>query len=734
MSLRDYLDVFRRRKVTIIQTFVVVMVVGLVITLLTKPLYRSTTRILVEGKALTLAQYNASDPLSSLFFQPAGHDVDTQIEVLQGDNLLELAYKKARIPLSPLGSTQRPVRVDVRPVKETDVIEIDVESHNPEYAERLAKIFPKVYSDYLTNDQGHEVGKALKYATQQLDQENAKLDQAELAMERFKREKHVSDMQMERSGRITDAIQAEADVRRAEATVAGAQARLDSLIADRNALPAYIEKPVTASNTQQISDQQDKLAQARTERQKMLLLYKPNSVQIQQKDAEIAALEARLARTPAKITTISRETNPAIASADDKISEARAALTAAQAELQKSRARAAHLTAGLGKYSAIERRLAQLQREVDQGQNNVTLLSKSVEDLSIRQVSQHDPVKIVTPANPPEQIAPRRINNLVLAALLGLTLGLGFALLQEYMDDRIHAPEEARRILGSPALGFVPLVEKEDARLIISPRSSDSLLESYRVLRSNVQFAAVDSPVRSILVTSTVPGEGKSVTASNLAVAMALDGRRVILVDADLRRPTVHQKFNQPQQPGLTNVLVGRMPLEAALQETSVPGLRILTAGPLPPNPAELLNSRAMSQLHDLLKEHADIVILDSPPCLATADAQVLSAVTDGVLYVMQFGVAKKSAVRHAIELLRQAHARVLGMVCNKIDLSAKRDDYYYSYYGYYKLDGANQLEEGKTRRRGSSDFEALLLKNGGSHSDEEAVLYRPDEHTEERI
>ena len=167
------------------------------------------------------------------------------------------------------------------------------------------------------------------------------------------------------------------------------------------------------------------------------------------------------------------------------------------------------------------------------------------------------------------------------------------------------------------------------------------------------------------------------------------------------------------QQPGLTNVLVGHTSLDDALKDTHIPGLRVMTAGPLPPNPAELLNSQAMRQLHNNLKERADYVIFDSPPCLATADAQVMAAETDGVLYVVQFGEAKKSAVRHAVEMLRQARTRILGVVFNKIDLTAKRDAYYYGYYGYYGYYQTTQLEDGRPRRRRSTaEFEALLPKN----------------------
>ena len=306
------------------------------------------------------------------------------------------------------------------------------------------------------------------------------------------------------------------------------------------------------------------------------------------------------------------------------------------------------------------------------------------------------------------------MNNLIYAALVGFILGFCVALVQEFMDDRINSPEDTRRIMNSPILGYVPMVKESDKVLLTglangSVFRSFSLLESYRTLRSNVQFASVDNPNISILITSTTPGEGKSVTATNLAISLALDGKSVILVDADLRRPTIHTKFEVDSKPGLTNVLIGNMTLNQALKESKVPGLRLLTSGPHPPNPAELLNSQIMRRLHNELKEMADIVIFDSPPFLATADAQVLSAVTDGVLYVVQFGEAKKSAVKHSVQLLNQAHANILGVVFNKIDLSQRRDDYYYGYYGYYQY-YQPAVGEGEDKRRVSTkEFEALL-------------------------
>lgn len=701
ISLREYMDVFRRRKAIVIQTFVVVVVVGIVVTYLTKPVYRSTARILVEGKAITVAQYNPSDPLGQILLPPASYNVSTQLEVLQSNAVRDEAYKKANVK-------PEDVSLSAKQVEETDVIEIMAESTSASDAERLARVLPETYKEYVLDTRGDSVKKALEFAERRLREENSRLIEAELELQNFRRANQVANLDEQRGQQINQVMEAEKELRRAEAELTGNEVRLQNLIATYRSLPRTMDTPTTTTNPK-IEEIKNEIAKLKTERSKSLVLFKPNNPEILKIDAQIADLEERLKQASPTITTVTSTPNPVLVEYEKEIAQARGVVDAGKAEVAKLRAHMQAATRRLGRYTPLEIRQAQLQRKVDQARQVVANLSASVENLRLRHEGNIAPVRTISPAGPAQQVAPRKVANLVVAALLGLMLGICFALLQEYLDDRVNSPEEGRRILEAPVLGYVPLIEREDQRLLHQARGS-SVLESYRVLRSNVQFAAVDTPTSALLVTSTLPGEGKSMTAVNLAIAMAMDGRSVILVDADLRRPTVHEKFGLERRPGLTNVLVGHTTLADALKTTNVPGLRVLTSGPLPPNPAELLNSKAMRQLHAELKEAAEIVIFDSPPMLATADAQVLSAETDGVIYVVQFGEAKKSAMRHASELFHQARANLLGIVFNKIDLTSKRDGYYSGYYQYYSYYHSGQLEDVQAHRAdGSSEFEALI-------------------------
>jgi capsular exopolysaccharide synthesis family protein len=611
--------------------------------------------------------------------------------------------------------------LSVNQVNKTDVIELVVESSAPTYAERLAKTLPNTYDGYVTGNRRTEITNALGFASTRLKEENDKLVEAEVALEKFKLSEHITDAVLDRDRRIGLVQKAQSDLQMATTARYNDDALIARLREDLKNAPKRLK--VTDSVTNPLIDQLNaQIAQAQQHKSDLLFTYKPNHPRIREVDTNIADLQARLDKAPQFLEKVQYANNNSIAAYQAKIGDLEDSRASNEALIKDAQSRLTTAEIGINGFGPLERRQSEMTREIELHRGTVSLLIKSVEDLRLRSKMTHDPVLVIAPAGAAIQVAPKKVNNLVYASLIGLVLGLCFALLQEFMDDRINSPEDARRIVGTPALGYVPMIENEDTRLLNGARGGGSVLESYRVLRSNVRFAAIDTRIRSILVTSTVPGEGKSVTAYNLAVSMALDGRSVILVDTDLRRPTLHEKAKLSQQPGLTNVLVGHTPFESAIKETGIPGMRVLTAGPLPPNPAELLNSQAMRQLHQTLKESADVVIFDSPPCLATADAQVLAAECDGVLYVVQFGEAKKSAVKHAIEMLRQARARVLGVVFNKIDLTAKRDAYYYGYYGYYGYYQTTQLEDGRPRRRRSTaEFEALLPKNQQAAEDSSA-------------
>jgi protein-tyrosine kinase len=223
-------------------------------------------------------------------------------------------------------------------------------------------------------------------------------------------------------------------------------------------------------------------------------------------------------------------------------------------------------------------------------------------------------------------------------------------------------------------------VNKQRRSLITLMAPKSPISEQYRTIRTNIQFSTVDEAIRSIVVTSTAPGEGKSTTVSNLAVVFAQQGKKVLLIDADLRKPTTHYTFQLLNTKGLTNVLTKQIHFHEAVQETVMENLNILTSGPIPPNPSELLASNAMKQLLEGAYKLYDLVLFDSPPILAVTDAQVLANLSDGSIMVTSSGFTDKDAAVKAKELLENAKSKLLGAILNNKQVNEKSYYYYYSY------------------------------------------------------
>jgi len=305
--------------------------------------------------------------------------------------------------------------------------------------------------------------------------------------------------------------------------------------------------------------------------------------------------------------------------------------------------------------------------------------------------SSANAVTIVDPATPPLQpSSPRVLLNTLLAALVGLLLALGIAFTMEYLDDTVKSPEDVESATGLATLGTVLKMKGEKGRseiyrlaTLLYPRGPAA--EAYRTLRTNLEFASVDEPVKTLLVTSSIPSEGKTTTSGNLAVAFAQAGRNVILLDADLRKPGVHRLFDLPNTSGLTSLLrTDDVALDDVAQATEQERLRVVTTGPLPPNPAELLGSRRMQTILERLVAAADLVVIDSPPLQAVTDAAILASITDGTLLVIDAGRTRRDAAGRGREALAKAGARVLGAALNRLSQRGRGDYVYYDYYGAY--------------------------------------------------
>jgi succinoglycan biosynthesis transport protein ExoP len=336
----------------------------------------------------------------------------------------------------------------------------------------------------------------------------------------------------------------------------------------------------------------------------------------------------------------------------------------------------------------ISNRTAIEEQQLLQIEANLTQQRQSYAQVLQSLSSSSNLLSVISPAAAsPDPVAPRPLLNALLAVLLGLGVGVGLAYVRATLEDRVGTPEEVEAVAGMSTLGSIVRMHTDNSMdpvyrvaTLLYPRSVAA--ENFRTLRTNLEFAALDRPLRTLLITSSTPGEGKTVVAVNLAVAFAQTGKRTVLVDADLRRPDVHNLLRLSNEQGLSSVLrtTSESP-SAMLQATEQPDLHVLTTGPLPPNPAELIGSQRMRNLIDRLVNDTDIVIFDSPPLNSVADAAILASKADGTLFVIDTRRTPTAAVRMASEALSRSGARVLGATLNNRSIDATVGTGYYQRY-----------------------------------------------------
>ncbi len=365
--------------------------------------------------------------------------------------------------------------------------------------------------------------------------------------------------------------------------------------------------------------------------------------------------------------------------------------------------------------AAREAELSRLQSELTQLRQSSAYLLQSYESIRLAEAQSTSNIVVVEKAEVPSvPVRPRTLQNTLLGAVVGLLLSIGVVFLIEYLDDRVRSPEQIDRILKLPVVGLIAKFNGASAGGRIAPiavrEPRSPVVEAFRSLRTNIQFAGVDRPIKTLLVTSASPSEGKSTVAVNLAVVMSQAGLKVVLIDCDLRRPTVNKQFDLPNRFGLTDLMLqdaGQW--SGVLQSSGVSNLQVVFSGSLPPNPSELLGSKRMQQFLEHLHGSCDVVIIDAPPLLPVTDALVLSSLADGVLLVIDYGATRIGEAVQGRNQLEQAGARVLGVVMNKIPTGRRGYAYYYYHYNHY-YEGDNQGKRRRSRRSGSKSAPAVPL------------------------
>jgi capsular exopolysaccharide synthesis family protein len=370
-----------------------------------------------------------------------------------------------------------------------------------------------------------------------------------------------------------------------------------------------------------------------------------------------------------------------------------------ESQIQDTEGRLATLKAATAPTDAQRSEIERLTTALSQYQVAYSSVLKGIEDIRLSEANKTNNVTVAEKAVVSTvPVSPRVSINMLMGLAFGTVVAIALTFVMSRLDDSFKSAEDIQSALGLSTVGVVERIGSKRKRskrnnlgrivgeetllqpLVFQPHVSSHVAEAYRLLRTNLDFAGLDKPIRKLMVTSTLPREGKSTTAANLAVVTAESGKRVLLIDLDLRRPTLHKLFHIPNNRGLTSILLGASTIEETIRDSGVQNLYILTSGPMPPSPADTINSSAMTALLESLTGKFDVLIVDSPPVVIASDAIILSSRMDGVLLVIGAYSTSKRVCRGALEALQRGTSPIVGAVLNMQQQSKRQAYYYYNY------------------------------------------------------
>lgn len=675
---------FFRRRAIILGVFTAVLLLFVVAAILTPRVYRSSAVLIINS------QNNGSSmpdmgPLSDMMVGAKGRSQATEIEILQSKLVVDGALK--RLP-APLRGT-RLLKLDVKPRGATDVVDIAADSTTPQFSQKFTDALCQAYMTQAQNESIRKFGGTADYVRGQLGSIKTKMDQASNNLQRFKEDTGITDLETETQARVTRLQTLQEDLEKARVEVSAGGAQLQRIAAAAASLPRLEEKPNTYTRRLVVQQLEAKLTSLQTELNEAKQEYTPDSPEVRGIQGQINQTRAQLAREPQfEVTTTGKVVNENRLAFEKEAAELRAKNSANVSRIAALETQVAQARQSLVALPARASRLSKLQTDLMTYQEAYKTLNDRYLNLLINENAPVANARLLTAAEPAFQVRPNLRNSIIGGIFMGMILALVAAIMVDRMDNRIHSEDDVRSATQLPILAFIPKVAHFDAESIVALAAHPSenqhtpLLESYRMLRTSLMFTVLNSPLRCIMLTSSQPHEGKSSVAANLATVLAMNGKSVLLIDADLRRPSVHRLFSLSGEQGFTNVAAGLCTLEEAIQETSIAGLKVLAVGPTPPNPPEMLDSRQGRALFQRARELADFVIIDAPPALMMADAQILATEADGVLLVVSWEEALKDAVSRTNDLLARTGAKMLGVVVNKWDdRQAAYQNYYQKHY-----------------------------------------------------
>jgi capsular exopolysaccharide synthesis family protein len=680
-EVREYLAMLHKRRALVATCLGVCLLVATVYNYTTRPVYEATAKLLIDREAPNVLP--AKEVLQA---GEGGSDYyQTQYELLRGRNLIarvvtalgrqapeELGPVASSDPESPLLSGAVAAfqsRLSIEPVVGSRLVNLRFRSYQPAAAARAVNTLAQLYIEQALEFRYTTSSEATGWLTGQVQEQRRKVEEAERALQRYREREGLVSLD-DREGIVDQKLTSlTAALMAARTERLGKEALYNQMKSlppqDLHTFSPVMQSTVVESlktHLAELSEEEARLAETLGDRH-----------------PELVRVRARVKATREKIDAEIRDILRSLENAYDVARQHEVRLEASLEEAKRE------ALAANGK--AIQYGI--LKRDVESHQELLRELLSRTKETGLESELKSTNLRIVERADPPAApVLPRRLWNYEVAGLAGLALGIGLSVLLERMDNTVKTPEDVRKHLALPFLGMIPEVsiarpDAEGQPPLISADPQSAVAEAYRVLRTNLIFSSAEGAGRVLVVSSANPGEGKTTTVANLAASLAQNGARVLTVDADLRRPTLHHQFGVGKTPGVSDVVVGKCTPSQAVQTTRIPGLQAIACGYIPPNPAELLGSESMKEVLSTLRKRYDWVLIDAPPILAMADAPILCPFADGLVLVVWAEKSSRPAIQRALDQVSRVGGKVIGVVLNKVDLA--RNSYYYSqYYGEY--------------------------------------------------
>jgi capsular exopolysaccharide synthesis family protein len=759
IDLKETWRIIRSYRKSIAIIFSIVIVLTVYITLTTRPLYQATTVVMIkEGGSspssfvLDFGQSSSKQRLQNEIevlksFNIHDQVVQSLIEDGSADSLalfgtrylrkryrvihsLKEWFAKGSSPRTPPDDLNYSSRIQIveslrastttSTIRETDVLKISVNSIDSSESVFLANRISNIYRNMdLAGGQG-ELHFVLTFLDSQIIKYENRLALVENELRQFQTDNKIYALDGSAQLLLKDLTHYESIYYTNLAELEVAHERVNYLKSQLSDSEKALMEQITNTNNPMIVALRGKIAELEAQKVQQMVDegWDDQSLQARDFNRRIGQMKSKLTNiTESLILSGWSEEDPFAASQEifNKIVEQEVEVYASRSRAEEYKKLVDQMSTRLTVLPSQTLQYARLERDLKLNESLYLSMKQKYEESRITEAGQMGKVRILDPALVADKVKPNKKMNLLLGVFLGVSFGIGYAFLREFIDNTVKSVEQLER-KGLVVLGIIPDMHSQNGGIvkkqIINPSKGGSdfrrrlityedpkspVSESYRSLRTNISYASADKKIKSLLISSPQPGEGKSTTTANLAIAFAQLRKRTLLIDADLRKPVQHNVFDHPRGPGLAEYLIGDVEdINTIIHSTKVEDLFIVTAGGLPPNPSELLGSERMGSLVDQLEREWDMVLFDSPPIVAVTDASMISGEIDAIAMVTKAGQTDVSAIDRALDTIKNVKAPLIGVILNgaNSETLAGKYSYYYSYYNYYYSD-----QDGRERK-----------------------------------